>query len=88
MTFTKYFYSATEEKEGRSQVQREEVRGGERHHPQVEEGERREERGGGGGVGYSAQSTRSSLYPRVSLQRILILCFLLIKNAVIKYFGL
>ena len=85
MIFTKYFYSATEEKEGRSQVQREEVRGGER---QVEEGERREERGGGGGVGYSAQSTRSSLYPRVSLQRILILCFLLIKNAVIKYFGL
>ena len=88
MTFTKYFYSATEEKEGRSQVQREEVRGGERHHPQVKEGERREERGGGGGVGYSAQSTRSSLYPRVSLQRILILCFLLIKNAVIKHFGL
>ena len=85
MTFTKYFYSATEEEEGRSQVQREEVRGGER---QVEEGERREERGGGGGVGYSAQSTRSSLYPRVSLQRILILCFLLIKNAVIKHFGL
>ena len=43
MTFTKYFYSATEEKEGRSQVQREEGRGGERHQPQGEEEERGEE---------------------------------------------
>ena len=51
MIFTKYFHSATEEKEGRTQVQREEGRGGERHQPQVEEGERREERGGRGGVG-------------------------------------
>ena len=51
MIFTKYFHSATEEKEGRAQVQREEGWGGERHQPQVEEGERREVRGGRGGVG-------------------------------------
>ena len=65
MTFTKYFYSATEEKEGRSQVQREEGRGGERHRSQVEEGhhlqegERGGERGGRGGVGKSHWSRAS-----------------------------
>ena len=48
MIFTKYFYSATEEKEGRALVQREK---GRCHQPQGEEGERRKVRGGRGGVG-------------------------------------